>query len=190
MRVLLIDAFRPDDPDRVLTDRAEAVLRGRGHEVEVRRLVDDGFATVMSGPERAAYETDEPLRSDETRAAAEAVLAADALLFCYPTVTFTVPAVLKGWLERVMVLGVAFSFDRKGRVRPALRRIRRIGVVTTTRHGRWTTVRHRDGGRRILLWTLRLNCHRFCRRTRLAVPAGAGASPVVEQRLAHALGRW
>lgn len=190
MRVLLIDAFPVDDPDRVVADRAAEVLAGAGHEVDRLDLVADGFAPFMSPEERAAYESDQPLVSDDTRAAAALVTEAEALLFCYPTTTYTVPAVLKGWLERVMVLGVAFVFDDRGRVAPGLGKVRRLGVITTTRHAWLDTRRHRDGGRRTIMWTLRLNCHRLCRRTWVSVSAGSGSSARARRRIERTLARW
>ena len=44
------------------------------------------------------------------------------LVFVYPTWWSGLPAILKGWLERVMVPGVGFVFDEQtGKVRPGLR---------------------------------------------------------------------
>lgn len=140
----------------------------------------------MSTAERGAYHEPEPLMAAETKAAAKAVGDADALLFCYPTTTFTVPAVLKGWLERVLVPGVAFVFDAKDRVAPGMTNVRRLGVVTTTPHGWLTTKRARDQGRRTILWTLRLSCHRLCRRTFASMPVGS----VDQARITRALRRW
>ena len=188
MRVLLIDAFEPDDPDRAAADLAAETLVTRGHQVERINLVDEGFEPFMSEAERAAYHTDDPLVAEDAMASAVLVRQADALLFAYPTITHTVPAVLKGWLERVLVLGVAFEFDDRGRIAPAMTRVRRIGAITTTPH-RWVRTRlHGDLGRRTIMWTLRLNCHRFCRRTFVGLPQGAGAAG--GPRVERALRRW
>jgi len=98
------------------------------------------------------------------------VKAADALVFVYPTTLFGVPPVLKGWLERVMVLGVAFVFDAKRRIRPGLTNVRRLAAVTTTRHSRRVTWRARDLGYRTIMRTLRMNCHARCRQTFVRLP--------------------
>lgn len=186
--MLLIDAFGVDDPDRVVASTAAETLIDAGHEVDHLRLDAAGFVPFMSSAERAAYHGDQPLIAEETKAGAQALERADGLLFCYPTTTFTVPALLKGWLERVLVVGVAFEFDDKGRTRPGMTNIRRIGVVTTTPHRRWATRRARDLGRRTILWTLRLSCHRLCRRTFVSIPAGTG--PDAAARIRQALRRW
>ncbi|MDH3754377.1 MAG: NAD(P)H-dependent oxidoreductase [Acidimicrobiia bacterium] len=186
MKVLLVDAFPPDSPDRGLVDTAVATLRAGTHDVEHVTLPGGPFATFMSADERRAYHGDEPLISPETEAAAAAVQRADALLFCYPTTTFTVPAVLKSWMERVLVPGVAFVFDDKERVRPGMTNIRRIGMITATDHDARTTRQARDAGRRTILWNLRLSCHRFCRRTFVSVAADSGDDEPVRR----ALQRW
>jgi putative NADPH-quinone reductase len=188
VRVLLIDAYATDDADRAVARLAAETLSAAGHRVDHLELSASGFAPFMSADERAAYHGDEPLVSAETRASAALVATADALLFCYPTTTRTVPALLKGWLERVLVLGVAFVFDDKGRVAAGMTHVRRLGVITTTPHGWVDTRRHRDLGRRTILWTLRLNCNRLCRRTFLSLPRGAG--PEGRARIERSLRRW
>ncbi len=185
MRVLLIDAYDRDDPDRDVVDVAAATLESKGHDVD-RHCLADGFAAHMSEDEWVAYHGDEPLIADDTRQAAAAVRNADALLFCHPTVMFTVPALLKGWLERVLVPGVAFVFDRKGRVARGMTQIRRIGMITTSPHGALETRRRRDQARRILLRTMSLNCRRFVRRTHVRLRTGSGErGPIVRK-----LSRW
>ncbi len=186
--MVLIDAYPTNDPDRVVVEAAAETLLAGGHAVERVGLVEQGFDPFMSEAERAAYHSDQPLLSDETRKAAALIDGADALLFCYPTTTFTVPALLKGWLERVLVLGVAFVFDDKGRVAPGMTQIRRLGVVTTTPHGWLATRRQGDLGRRTIMWTLRLNCHRRCRRTFVSVPRGGVGRRMA--RVERALARW
>ena len=186
MKVLVVDAFSPDGPDKALVHEAIATLRGSGHEVEHRPLVGGPFEVFMSAEERREYHGAEPLITDETIDHAQALKAAAALLFCYPTTLFTVPSILKGWIERVLVPGVAFVFDAKERVRPGLTNIRRLGVVTTTPHDPQQTRRARDAGRRTILWNLRLSCHKLCRRTFVLVPAGS--ADVTQMR--RALGRW
>lgn len=188
MRVLLIDGYRPNDADHVVATLAAEALTAAGHEVEHLTLDADGFEPFMSEAERAAYHESVPLIAEETIAGAAALKRAEGLLFCYPTTTFTVPAMVKGWLERVLVPGVAFVFDDAGRVAPGMTNIRRLGVVTTSPHGWLATRRARDLGRRTILWTLRLSCHRLCRRTFVSMRSGRGAHGAA--RIERALRRW
>jgi putative NADPH-quinone reductase len=87
------------------------------------------------------------------------VTAAEALVFVYPTWWSGLPAVLKGWLERVMVPGVGFRFDeRTGKVRPGLGQMRHL-VGISTYGSPWSYVRFvNDNGRRIITRALRLSC--------------------------------
>ncbi|MCU0829459.1 MAG: NAD(P)H-dependent oxidoreductase [Tabrizicola sp.] len=57
----------------------------------------------------------------------------DTLIFVYPTWWYGLPAMLKGWLDRVLLPDVAFLMpDGQNRtIRPALRHIERLGVFTT-----------------------------------------------------------
>ena len=80
---------------------------------------------------------------------------------------------MKGWLERVLVPGVAFVFDHKHRVRPGMQNIRRIGAITTSPHSRVARLRGRDAGKRTTARTLRLSAHKRCRTTFVSVPTPA-----------------
>ena len=186
MRVLLLDAFEPDDADRrVAAEAVEALVAGR-HDVD--RLAVHSFEAVMSPAERIAYHGEQPVISNDVRDSAERLRAADALLFCYPTVVYNVPAALKGWLERVMVPGVAFVFDDRHRVRPGMQNIRRIGAVTTSPHSRLARMRARDAGKRTTARTLRLSAHKRCRTTFVSVPSPADDDGIA--RIRRALSRW
>ena len=184
MRVLLIDAYEPDDPDRRNADTAYEVLAAAGHELRRVDLVADGFTPYMSADERRVYHDEGAnIVADEVERSVDGVRWAEALMFCYPTTTFAVPAVLKAWFERVLLPGVTFTFDAKGRVMRAMTNVGRLGVVTSTPHGRWATARARDRGRRSIMWTLRLSCARTCRRTFVAVRSGRDADSTIRRRL-------
>ncbi len=150
-------------PDRASFTHAvaAAVLRGAehgGHDVTVLDLYALGFRPAMSREERRAYHGDQPLIDPLVAEHAALVAATDALVFVYPTWWSGLPAVLKGWLERVMVPGVAFVFDARGKVRPGLENVRRI-VGVSTYGSPWAFVKLlHDGGRRTLLRTLRMSC--------------------------------
>lgn len=186
MRVLLLDGYEPDDHDRRVVVEAVDVLEAGRHDVDL--LAVHGYNAVMSAAERAAYHSEQPVISDDVRDSADRLRAAHALLFCYPTIAFTVPASLKGWLERVMVPGVAFVFDESHRVRPGMENIRRIGAVTTSPHSRVARIRARDAGKRTTARTLRLSAHKRCRTTFVSVPSPADDDGIA--RIRRALRRW
>ncbi|MEZ5260048.1 MAG: NAD(P)H-dependent oxidoreductase [Ilumatobacteraceae bacterium] len=138
--------------ERMAYDRLVERCTALGHRVTAIDLHALGFSPAMTPAERAAYHEAQPLVTDLVAEHAEAVQRAEVLAFLYPTTAGVLPAVVKGWLERVMVPGVAFVFDeRTNRVRPGLRNIRRIVGVATYPGGRASRWIGGDGGRRIIL---------------------------------------
>ena len=106
---------------------AIAGLERAGHEADLIDLYADGFRSAMSFDERLVYDSDDPICDEQVRDHIARLQAAQLLVFVYPTWWSGLPAVLKGWLERVMVPGVGFRFDeRTGKVRPGLQHVRRI----------------------------------------------------------------
>lgn len=184
MLVLVVDAYPDDDEDGRLITSLIDTLQAKGHTVDHYRVAVEMGHVFMTETEHRAYETDEPLQSDATRDAARRVLACDAMVFGYPTTLFGVSPLLKSWLERVMVMGVAFRLDERRRIRPNLANVRRLGALTTTPHGRLATWRARDLGQRTLMRTLRLNCHPLCRRTYLRLESGRAEPEQVGRRFA------
>ena len=127
------------------------------HRIAAIRLADEKFATAMSSAERAAYETEAPLISAETKRHAEILKQAEALIFVYPTWWSGLPAQLKGWLERVFVLGVAFRFNNNGKIRPNLQNVRHI-IGVSTYGSPWRYVKLiNDNGRRTLTRAIRMS---------------------------------
>jgi len=125
------------------------------HQVSAIRLADENFVTAMSSAERRAYETEQPLISDETKRYAELLQNAEALIFVYPTWWSGLPAQLKGWFERVFVLGVAFRFNANNKIRPNLQNVRHI-IGVSTYGSPWRYVKLvNDNGRRTLTRAIR-----------------------------------
>lgn len=142
-----------------LARRVTIGLRAAGHDVEVLDLYRCGFRAAMSAPERSAYHGEQPLLDPIVARHAELITSAAAVVFVYPTWWGGLPAMLKGWLERVLVPGVAFRFDeRTEKVRPALGNIRRIIGVSTYGSPRWAVWSANDNGRRTLTRALRVSC--------------------------------
>lgn len=138
---------------------AERGARRGGHEVTVLDLYALGFDPVMTTAEHAAYCTSDPIRDPMTRQHAELVRTHDVLVFVYPTWWSSVPAMLKGWLDKVLVQGVAFRLE-DGRVRPAMQHVRRIVGVSTYGSPWWMVKALNDGGRRTIARGLRMSTGR------------------------------
>ena len=95
---------------------------------------------------------------DDVRQQAGLATATEVLVAVYPTTVSGLPASLKGWFERVLVPGVGFVFDERGKVRPGLANIRHIVGVATYAESRWTVAARNDNGRRTLTRALRMSC--------------------------------
>ncbi len=144
---------------------------------------------VMTTEERVRYhDEDDNICCPHVAASVEHVKAADAVLFGYQTTLHTIPAHLKGWLERTMVPGVGFVLNENNKVRPGLASVRRIGAVTTTPHGRRATLLAGDNGRRTLMRSFRANCNPRCRRTYVSIQDPQIASG--SDRVKRAFNRW
>jgi putative NADPH-quinone reductase len=142
----------PDSYNAALHDRAVTALRGAGHEVDDLDLYADGFQPALTPAERAAYHTvGGNLAGIESYVAR--VRAAEALVICAPTWWYGMPAMLKGYFDRVWVPGMAFDLPpRGGAIRPGLTNIRKYAVVTTTGSPWWfMRLYMRDPGKRVLM---------------------------------------
>lgn len=178
MQVVIVLAHpHADSFGHALAARAAAGARAAGHSVEVLDLYALGVAAAMSPAEHAAYHGETPLLDPLLIEHAALVKAADALVFVYPTWWSSVPAILKGWLERVMVPGVAFVFNAKGKVRPGLTNVRRIIGISTYGSPRLYVKFVNDNGRRTLTRALRLNTGFRTRRAWLGLYAIDTATP-------------
>ncbi|MCU1368544.1 MAG: putative oxidoreductase [Ilumatobacteraceae bacterium] len=147
---------------------AAAATRGlerAGRTVTTLDLYAMGFQPAMTEAERHAYHGDEPVVDPLVAESVAAVRAADMLVFVYPTWWSGLPAMLKGWLEKTMVPGLAFVFDATGKVRPGLQSVQSIVGISTYGSARSYVHAVNDNGRRILLRALRLNTGWRTRRT-------------------------
>lgn len=133
-------------------------LTAAGHRVTLLDLYAEGFDPVMSREELHRYQSRTPDMSGPLKPHIDAVTSADALVFVYPTWWSGLPAVLKGWLERVMLPTVSFRFDKRNKVRPALTNIRRVVVVSTYGSPHRYVALVNDNGRRVLTRALRMSC--------------------------------
>ena len=170
MRVVVVIAHPdPDSFNHAIAAAARAALSECGHEVTVLDLYADEFRTAMSPDERRAYHSDRPLLDPVAERHAGLVKQTEAFVFVYPTWWSTMPAILKGWLERVMVPGVGFVFDEHHHVRRGLPQVRRIVGISTYGSRWWYVKAMHDNGRRTLLRALRLNTAVVTRRSWLGL---------------------
>lgn len=165
MRVLVIYCHPVAESFAAAAHRTvlEALIEA-GHEVTDVDLYAENFDPVMSRQERLDYlntdRNERPVKRYD-----EQLAAADAIVLVYPAWWYGMPAMLKGYFDRVWLPGVAFDVTPDGRVlTERLQRIRRI-VVVTTYGGPWWMVRIAlgDPARKIVSRAVRALCGRGCR---------------------------
>ncbi len=158
MRAVVIVANpNPSSFSHAIAARLREGLEASGHDVVVHDLYAEGFRAAMSADEREAYHGDVPVIDPLVIEHITDLRDAHTLVFVYPTWWSSLPAMLKGWLERVMVPGVGFVFDERHKVRPGLTNVKRL-VGIATYGSSWRSVKLiNDNGRRTILRALRLS---------------------------------
>ncbi len=133
MNVLIVHAHpEPQSFNTALRDHSVKILNGLGHAVQVSDLYAMGFNPV-AGPadfgdradpdylvyaleQRHGYETG--TLAPDIRAEIDKLMWCDLLILHFPLYWFSVPAILKGWIDRVLVSGLTYGgrrfYDRGG----------------------------------------------------------------------------
>jgi putative NADPH-quinone reductase len=190
VKVLVVHAHPdPASFNAHLRDRVVATLTGAGHRVDLIDLYAEGFDPVVQAHELSGTRTEPVLASHGSR-----LRSVEAVVFVYPTWWSGPPAMLKGWLDRVLVEGVAYAVKPgSARVRGRLHNIRHLVVVTTHGSPKWTNVLEGESGKLLFQRGIRLLCHHRARMQWLAMygidRADAQARAAFVGRLEHDLGR-
>jgi NAD(P)H dehydrogenase (quinone) len=164
MRMLLVLAHPMRESFAYAVHRSAVTgLERAGHEVRILDLYAMGFDPVMSAEDRLNYHTP---GENETPVAEhlDHLRWAEGLVFVYPTWWYSMPAMLKGWIDRVWVPHATFDLPKGlAPIQGRLHNIRVIGGFST--YGSpWWWVRFviGDPGRRIVLRGVRPLCHPGC----------------------------
>ena len=134
MRILLVHAHPdPDSFNAALFRTSCRVLAERGADVDPLDLYAEGFQPVMDRAERRRYhakgQNEQGLETHLAR-----LMQADGLIFVYPTWWYGLPAMLKGWLERVWLPHHSFHIPPAGSrepIRPGMTHVRLLGGIST-----------------------------------------------------------
>ncbi len=170
MRALVVYAHPvPESFGAALRDTVVATLEAGGHEVRLVDLNAIGFNPVMSADERRRYH-DAGVNEEPVADQLAHIKWCEMLVFVYPTWWYGLPAILKGWLDRVWVPHVAFTMPTATQgIMPNMQHIRRIVAVTSCGATWWLSKWVGEPGRRTLLRGIRTLCHPLCRTTYLAL---------------------
>jgi NAD(P)H dehydrogenase (quinone) len=128
MNVLIVYAHpEPTSFSAAMKDAAVAALTAAGHRVEVSDLYGEGFNPVAgrhdfvaaADPARFHYQS-EQLHASRTNGFAadlareqERLMRADLMVFVFPLWWGGVPAIVKGWFDRVCAYGVAYADGKR-----------------------------------------------------------------------------
>ena len=124
MKVLLVFAHpEPRSLNGALRDVAIRELEAQGHEVRVSDLYADGWKSEVDRADfpwltpdaqllpiaasKKAFEAN--TLTEDVKAEIEKLLWADTLILQFPLWWFTMPAILKGWVDRVFAYGFAYG---------------------------------------------------------------------------------
>lgn len=129
MKLLAIIAHPdPASFNHAILNRVREEALKLGHEFRVKDLCLEGFNPVMSRDE--LREINAGGIPETVRGEQEAVLWADQLIFIYPVWWHDKPAVLRGWIDRVLLQG--FAYDLKAVPPKGLLKHRQAFVFMTT----------------------------------------------------------
>jgi NAD(P)H dehydrogenase (quinone) len=155
--------------DHALFRAIVQTLEQNGHEIIATDLYREQFDPTMTIEERRTYMGN----GYDTSAVAKYVdilKKVEGLILCFPHWWFSMPAMLKGWVDRVWGPRVAFTYDPKdGHLAPILGNIRLFGVVTTYGSPWWIVrIFAGDAGRMVLMRGMKPLCARRARSFYLA----------------------
>lgn len=182
MRILVLYAHpRSDSFHAALHRTVVERLGAAGHEVDDCDLYGEGFDPVLSADGRGRY-FDPERNTADVQPYVDRLFAAQGIVFCFPVWCFGPPAILKGFMDRVMVPGVSFRMDDAGTLRPNLQHIRSVAAVVTYGRSRWEAMVLGDPPRRIIKRYFRWF---VARNARIAYLAQYNLHKIEDARLAH-----
>jgi NAD(P)H dehydrogenase (quinone) len=132
-----------------IRDAAIAALTAAGHQVDLCDLYAEGFDPVLTAQRRRDYHDTTRNRAGLERDVAR-LQAAEILVMQFPTWCFGLPAMLKGWCDRLLMPGVSFDISNPANVRPMLTNIRCVIGVSTYGRPRWVAWYVGDPPRKIV----------------------------------------
>ncbi|AZN40180.1 NAD(P)H-dependent oxidoreductase [Paenibacillus albus] len=119
MKHLVVIAHpNPESFNHAIAKRFTSALQEKGHEVAIRDLYGIGFEAVLSMRDFAASRAgDTP---SDIRAEQQMISDADVLTWIYPIWWTGLPAILKGYVDRVFAYGYAYKYSEGGDIEKLL----------------------------------------------------------------------
>jgi NAD(P)H dehydrogenase (quinone) len=137
MRVLVLFCHpSPASFNAALHERIVRSLGERGHEVDDCDLYAEGFDPVLRHEHLARYH-EIPANREPVQGYVDRVLRAEALVLVFPVWNFGLPAMLKGFFDRVLLPGVSFDMSDPHHIKPGLTHLKHVVGVATYGVPRW-----------------------------------------------------
>ncbi len=118
----------------------KAVLSGiskAGNEADVFNLDQDGFNPVMTAADLKAFVMQKPV-DPQVLAYQQRLQKADHLVFIFPVWWELMPAMTKGFIDKVIFPGLAYTQEKNSvRMKPLLTNIKSITVISTMNTPSW-----------------------------------------------------
>jgi len=138
--LIVVGHHDPQSLTHALARQVADGLASEGHSSEIADLASEGFDPRFGLADHAVHRRQAAPPADVLKEQAR-IERADALVLVYPVYWWSLPALLKGWVERVFSNGWAFDYD-EGTTIKKLRgmKVHLIGVAgadtgTFERHG-------------------------------------------------------
>jgi putative NADPH-quinone reductase len=156
--------------------------------LRVTDLYGEGFDPLFSAEERARHleEGSDPAVTGYV----DDLTWCERIVLVYPTWWSGQPAMLKGWIDRVWVRGVAWDLPAgENRLHGRLRNVRRLVAITTHGSSKRVNALQGEAGKRTVRRTLRTVCHPWARTTWLAMYGVDTASAAKRAKFLEKVGR-
>ncbi|MFJ2740837.1 NAD(P)H oxidoreductase [Streptomyces sp. NPDC087440] len=127
--LVVVAHHRADSLTAHTARRAAARLEAAGYRIDLLDLRAEGFDPQMNVADEPDWGNREKAYSDEVQAHMQRILDADVVVAVFPVYWQSVPALLKGWIDRVWNYGFAY-----GRSKPRLagKRMLWLGLAGAT----------------------------------------------------------
>jgi NAD(P)H dehydrogenase (quinone) len=139
MTALIVTAH--PDPDSLTHDVARRLADALGADrTTVAHLAQERFDPVFHVADRRAYSGDAAAPADVLAEQAR-LDAVDHVVLVFPVWWWSMPALLKGWIDRTFIAGWAFGIDDEGRIEKRLQRLT-VHLVPVSGTSRASFARH------------------------------------------------
>ncbi|XP_035193028.1 NAD(P)H dehydrogenase [quinone] 1 [Oxyura jamaicensis] len=190
--------------NHAMAEAAASTLRDEGWDVTISDLYALGFNPVLSrrditgppkNPEHFIYETEMGLAWKEGRLSSDIVAeqkkieAADLIIFQFPLQWLGMPAILKGWFDRVIIQGFAYSMAtiyEQG----CFQKKKAMLSFTTSGMESMYTPRGINGDMNVFLWPMQRGMLQFCGFQVLAPQICYSVRYVAPEARAQMLSAW